>query len=107
MEKAIRRVGLVPVLVERRGGTAFAVACALTWMLQHLVPGQRRTWRASHNWLGFVRAMLVAILTLPTQLLAWAALVLDCVLVSKGMYMGGAILAQKQDARVNLKGGRW
>jgi SAM-dependent methyltransferase len=95
MVHLLRERGLEIVVAERRGGRLFAMACMLNWMMQHAIPGQRRSWRAARTWLGIARAALVVLLTLPTTLLAWAALAVDSVLSPSGLYMGGAILARK------------
>lgn len=95
MEQSLRACGLEIVLAERRGGRLFALACTLNWMMQHAIPGQRRSWRVARTWLGVARSILVVLLTLPTMLLAWAALAVDRVLPPGGLYMGGAILARK------------
>lgn len=95
MSDALTRRGLHPVSCKRRGGSLFACACGLTWMVQHLVPGQRRSWRSRRNWLDISRMAVIALMTLPTMALAWLALLTDRVLQTRGAYMGGAILARK------------
>jgi SAM-dependent methyltransferase len=98
MTDLLIRHGLKPLLCARRGGFAFAAVCGLNWLLQHAVPGQRRSWREARTWYGVVRSALVAALTLPTSLLGWLALLIDAVLPSRGAYMGGAILATRPPA---------
>ena len=95
MEEMMRRCGLNPVLSSRRGGFVFAAVCALNWVLQHVVPGQRRSWRQARTWSGVVRSAMVAALTLPTNVLGWLALLFDAVVPARGAYMGGAILATR------------
>jgi SAM-dependent methyltransferase len=96
MNHALAQRGLVAVLVRRRGGPLFAAACALTWAMQHAIPGQRKSWRAERTVWSIVRSATVALLTVPTNVIAWIALGLDTVLPTQGAYMGGAVLARKQ-----------
>jgi ubiquinone/menaquinone biosynthesis C-methylase UbiE len=96
MEDLMVRCGLVPILSSRRGGFLFAAVCGANWALQHVVPGQRRSWRQTRTWGGVARSAVVALLTLPTNLLGWLALLFDAVAGGKGAYMGGAILAQRR-----------
>jgi SAM-dependent methyltransferase len=95
MTKALGDRQLDIIVSKRRGGPLFALACSLNWMVQHIVPGQRRSWRASRSILGGSRAALIILLTWPTTMLAWACLAADQLLPSGGLYMGGAILARK------------
>jgi SAM-dependent methyltransferase len=95
MAGLLTRNRLIPELETRRGGAVFAAACALHWALQHIVPGQRRSWRAERSWKGIARSAVLVLLTAPTQLLAWLSLAIDSVFPSQGCYMGGAILARK------------
>ena len=95
MTGLLLRHGLTPVVLERLGGTLFAASCLLNWAVQHLVPGQRRSWRQSRSAMGLLRGVATAVLTLPTVLLAWCALGLDALLCTAGVYVGGAILATR------------
>jgi SAM-dependent methyltransferase len=95
MAALLKSKGLGLVLFRRRGGLFFAVACALNWFVQHLIPGQRQSWRAQRGLLGISRAVLVNLVVAPTQLISWIALCVDAILPSRGFYMGGALLAQK------------
>jgi hypothetical protein len=97
MSELLRRHGLRPVLLERRGGTLFAASCLLNWMVQHLVPGQRASWRQTRNWKGLLRGAATAVLTLPTALLAWCALGFDALLCTGGVYAGGSVLATRAE----------
>ena len=83
------------ILAHRRGGAFFAAACALNWAIQHSIPGQRRFWRASRTPASMLRSGLLILLTIPTNLLSWVALFLDHILATRGLYVGGAILARK------------
>lgn len=87
--------GFEIVRAQRRGGALFAWTCWVIWMIQHLVPGQRQSWRARRNWASFLRAGVLAALTLPAELFGWIALGLDKVLPSQGVYMGACVLARK------------
>lgn len=89
--------GFATVLAQRRGGPIFALTCWLTWTIQHAVPGQRRSWRGERSLGGFVRSLVLALVTVPTQLLGWIALGVDRCLSGKGVYMGACVLAQKID----------
>ena len=100
MKQLLRDRGLEIMLAERRGGPCLVAACTLNWIMQHLIPGQRRSWRAASTWPNFLRVALVAMLTLPTTLLAWLALAVDHVLPPCGIYMGGAIVAWKPQGEV-------
>jgi SAM-dependent methyltransferase len=95
MEELMQRCGLRPVLSARRGGFLFTGVCALNWLLQHLVPGQRRSWRQARTWRGVLRSAVVALLTLPTNVLGWLALLVDAAVGGRGAYMGGAVLATR------------
>lgn len=95
MHGMLRGHGFDIVYGERRGGAFFAWTCWVTWTIQHIVPGQRRSWRAERNWVSFVRAGILAALTLPSELLGWVALGLDRLAPSRGVYMGACVLAQK------------
>lgn len=95
MRSMLNAHGFEMVLEQRRGGALFAWTCWITWMIQHLIPGQRRSWRASRGWISFVRAGVLAILTLPAQLLGWVALMIDSMLPSRGIYMGACVMARK------------
>jgi SAM-dependent methyltransferase len=97
MREMLRANGFETVLEQRRGGPFFAVACWLTWAIQHTLPGQRKSWRGDKNWSGIVRSGLLALLTLPIQFLGWVALGLDGVLPAGGAYMGACVLALKID----------
>lgn len=88
---------------QRRGGACFAASCFLTWTIQHLVPGQRRGWRANRSWRGLLRGVLLAGLTLPTQLLGWIALLVDTLVPSRGIYMGGCVLACKRSTAASVQ----
>lgn len=91
----LNKRGFHVIHADQRGGRCFAIACALLWFIQHLVPGQRKRWRAKRTWLGVAHAALVLILTLPVQPLMWISLMLDYLLPPGGYYMGGAIFARK------------
>jgi SAM-dependent methyltransferase len=95
MAELMQQYGLSPVLTARRGGLVFAGICLINWLLQHIVPGQRRSWRQARTWSGVARSAVVAALTLPTNLLGWLALLCDAMVRTKGAYMGGAILATR------------
>ena len=84
------------ILAQRRGGAFFTAACALNWAIQHSIPGQRRFWRADRTPLGILRMALVVLLTVPTIVLQWFALLIDRLIVVRGCYMGGSILARKR-----------
>ena len=97
MEHLLARNGLVPVLAVRRGGRLFTAACALNWTMQHAIPGQRRSWRPERSLTGTLRSIALIVLTTPTIVLAWLALMMDKAFPSRGCYMGGAILACKAE----------
>jgi SAM-dependent methyltransferase len=84
------------ILAQRRGGAFFVAACALNWAIQHAIPGQRRSWRADRSLPQVLRAALMILLTVPTTALQWLALLVDRLLVVRGCYIGGTILARKR-----------
>jgi SAM-dependent methyltransferase len=91
----LNRHGLEPLEQQRRGGPLFAGACALNWAVQHIVPGQRQSWRQRRNLTAVIRIAAIAILTIPTTAISWLALGLDSLLGERGAYMGGAVLARR------------
>jgi SAM-dependent methyltransferase len=91
----LREHGAEVVLAHRRGGLFFALSCSINWMLQHVVPGQRKTWRAELKLSEFIKSLVVLIITLPAMILSWLALLLDVTFGSRSLYMGGSILARK------------
>jgi ubiquinone/menaquinone biosynthesis C-methylase UbiE len=95
MCELLTRHGLGPVRQQRRGGPLFAGACALNWALQHMVPGQRKSWRQPRVWTAVVRLTVIAVLTIPTTVISWLALWSDSVMRGRGAYMGGAVLARR------------
>lgn len=100
MECALSRRGLEPLVAARRGGLFFAIACALNWAMQHLDPGQRRSWRGDRSMLGVLRTAIFTLITIPTTVAAWLGLGLDRILPSSGCYIGGAILARRQSKKI-------
>ncbi len=97
MEFELRRIGFQVVQLEQRGGRFFSFACALNWVMQHLLPGQRQGWRAKRSWVGFVKAGFMMIITTPTTIFQWLMLGLDRLLPNSGCYMGGIVVAKKSD----------
>lgn len=95
MEHDLRACGLEVARMEQRGGRFFALGCALTWVMQHIIPGQRNSWRANHSFSGILRAGLLYLLTLPTTATQWAMLGFDQVFPNEGCYMGGIAVAMK------------
>lgn len=97
MDFELRRIGFQIVQLEQRGGRFFSFACALNWVMQHALPGQRRGWRAKKSLTGFVRAGFMIVITTPTTILQWLMLGLDRLLPNTGCYMGGIVVARKSD----------
>ncbi len=97
MREMLRANGFETMLEQRRGGPFFALTCWLTWAIQHALPGQRKSWRGDRHWSSIARSGLLAVLTLPTQLLGWVALGLDTILRAEGAYMGACVLARKNN----------
>lgn len=95
MNAELTRGGFEVVIEQRRGGLFFAGALTLNWTIQHMIPGGRSSWRSTHSPLGLLRAGLVILLTVPTMFLGWIGLLLDCLLPTRGCYMGGVVLARK------------
>jgi SAM-dependent methyltransferase len=95
MCELLNRHGLEPLRQERRGGAFFAGACALNWAMQHMVPGQRKSWRQARTWTAVVRIAAVAVLTVPTTVVGWLALWFDSLVGGRGAYMGGSVLARR------------
>lgn len=84
------------IKMRHSGGTCFAMACFLNWILQHLIPGQRQSWRARRTWKDILRLGVIMMITIPTTALAWLGLIVDKFLPKNGFYMGGAILVRKR-----------
>jgi SAM-dependent methyltransferase len=95
MCEILRNNGFEVVVAERRGGAAFAFTCWITWMLQHIIPRSRRSWRSGRDWYSVVRAALRIIMGFIPQQLGWIALTFDRLAPSDGVYMGVCILARK------------
>lgn len=103
MSDELARGGVEVVFAQRRGGAFFAAVLALNWAIQHMIPGGRRSWRATRSPMGLLRAGLVALLTVPTMLLGWVGLLLDRLFPTHGCYMGGAILARKSQGSTGME----
>lgn len=95
MEWELTQRGLVVVHHTQRGGFFFALACMFNWVVQHAIPGGRLGWRSTAGVFGGVRGGLILLLTLPTILLEWLALMIDILLPASGIYMGAIVLAQR------------
>lgn len=95
MNEMLARHGLKSILSRRRGGILFAWACAMNWVIQHALPGQRKFWRSDRNWRTLLRSLLVVALSIPTTVVAWLALWIDSLLPVHGSYMGGAVFARR------------
>lgn len=106
MSNDIGSCGLDVLYVEQRGGRFFAFACILNWIMQHIVPGQRRDWRQKRSLVGLFRSALLIVLTIPTTALQWLMLGLDYLLPNQGCYMGGMLLATKRTPENELSIGR-
>lgn len=91
--------GLTVLAIEQRGGRFFAAACGLNWIMQHLVPGQRKSWRATRTPSSVARSILLVLLTLPTTVLQWIMYGVDCLWPNHGCYMGGIAVAMKRSDR--------
>jgi len=102
MEFDLRAHGFELLLLTPRGGRFFALACGMNWVVQHLLPGQRQSWRMSKTAVPIVRAIVVQSLTLPTTLLQWIMLAIDRLLQNDGCYMGGIAVAVKPRSRFPL-----
>ena len=92
----LERRAMEVLTAHRRGGYAFTIACAINRAIQHIIPGSRRSWRAADSRFGLVRSLVISCITVPSTLLMWFGLFLDCALPTTGAYMGGIILARKQ-----------
>lgn len=96
MESEWRRRGFEILMLEARGGRMFAVSCGVTWLLQHLVPGQRKGWRQAKGLGQVLRTAVMLLITAPVMPLSWLTLWLDEIFSSKpGAYMGGSIAVKK------------
>ena len=95
MEFDLRAQGFDVILVTPRGGRFFAFACWLNWSAQHLLPGQRQTWRMNRTPTNVARAVVVQAITLPTTIVQWLMLWFDQLFSNNGCYMGGAAIAVK------------
>lgn len=95
MTHELKRHGLEIIDARRRGGTFFAAACALQWLIQHAIPGARRAWRQNITPLAVLRSVVVQMLMIPALVLGWIALLVDGMLPVSGLYMGGLITARR------------
>ena len=95
MKSDLERRGLEIIFIKRRGSSLFASACALNWWAQHLIPGQRVDWRSKHNLSSVAKALIIQVVTIPTQILLWVGLGADLVLPESGYYMGGSVFVRK------------
>ncbi len=95
MEQDLKRCGLNVLVMQQRGGRFFAFACALNWIAQHIVPGQRQGWRAKRSATEILRAALLLVLTFPTTVFQWLMLGVDALFPNHGCYMGGIGVAVK------------
>jgi len=60
MEDELRRRGFEIIRSEKRGGRLFAVLCMIQWMIQHMIPGGRSSWRTRRSWVMALRYILVS-----------------------------------------------
>jgi SAM-dependent methyltransferase len=104
MEDEMRQRGFEILHAQRRGGACFAAASALHWAVQHVIPGARKSWRIHVSGPVLLRSIIVTLLTVPTALLGWLALIIDSCLPASGLYMGGLMVARragiKSDKRI-------
>ena len=96
MKNLLISEGFEIIINKRRGGIFFAYSCMLNWMVQHSIPGQRKTWRSQKNFAGCIIMALTFFLTIPTRILSWIALFVDYLVKIDSFYMGGVIVAKKR-----------
>ena len=96
MEMDLRRAGFTPVVAECRGGPFLLVTSLLADLPGRLLVAHRRGWRSGR---GAGDAALLALafgLSLPFQLLGFAAAAIDRLIVREpALYVGATILARK------------
>lgn len=97
MESLLISEGFEIITNKRRGGVFFAYGSMLNWTVQHLIPGQRKTWRSQKNFFGCFHTIIIFFLTIPTQFISWIALIIDFLFKTNSFYMGGVIVAKKRD----------
>jgi SAM-dependent methyltransferase len=90
------RRGFEVLIIRRRGGRCFAVVCLVAWALQHILPGQRTSWRSSSTTWTVFRGIIMLIFSVPLNLLGFIAICADRFLpTDTGLYMGGSIVLRK------------
>ena len=85
---------LKPVEIRMRGG-AFFCGAMLSASFVHLLFPRHRSWRASRNIWGVVRAGLMLAVTIPFWLLAYVGQMIDLIVPIKGFYMGSIVIFRK------------
>jgi len=98
MESDLNQRGFEVLNTKRRGGLFFSAASGLHLAAQLVIPGGRKSWRTSVTPSTVVRSAIVAVLTIPTTLIAWLALLVDFVVTPKslsGYYMGALMVCRR------------
>ena len=98
MENDLAQRGFEVLNIKRRGGLFFSAASGLHLAAQLVIPGGRKSWRSSVTPSTVVRSAIVVVLTIPTTLVAWLALLVDFVVKPKsllGYYMGALMVCRR------------
>jgi SAM-dependent methyltransferase len=95
--------GFSVLRIQRRGGALYAIINIIIWVIQHIVPGSRVTWRSSRSVGAYCREAILNLFTLPFTLLCWPAFILDNFLPMSGFYAGTYIFARLGNPPARLK----
>jgi len=97
MEHELRSAGFDVIAHRKRGGFFYSLAMLGAILMNDLVPGTRRSWRAGSSAASFVRMGVASLLMLPFQLFGWIGMHLDRLLPDSPFYFGGMVLARRLD----------
>ena len=96
MKSLLNDNGFEIIFSRRRGGFIFSFLCNVNWLIQHIFPGQRKSWRSKKNFLSLFKNFIIFILTFPIQIFGFIAIYFDKLFNMHGIYMGGFIVAKKK-----------
>jgi len=97
MEHELQTAGFKVIAHRKRGGFLYSLAMLGAILMNDLVPGTRRSWRAGSSVGSFVRMGVSNLLMLPFQLFGWVGMHVDLLWPGSPFYFGGMALAQRVD----------
>lgn len=86
--------GFSLICAAHRGGAIYAFINMVIWIIQHVIPGSRATWRSSRSLAAYCREAVINLLTIPFTLLCWPAFLIDRLLPTSGFYAGTFVVAR-------------